>query len=258
MKRKWMPGTIVLSVLLVATLSGHSGSVVASSGTIDIPFPPLPAGIRSVVLEETANNTLMLIGNQPDVIGKREAVEKLYLWDKERASMRMQAYGRPVSALSDYYPLDIYYSAQGSHPYGNGMVWTYYDNTHVRDERPTPTEQATIDGDTITFWSGTSPSYYSDQIELSESWKFHGLSVSVSVGSAGIGGNFQAYGDTVSWSSGWVNTAGWGWRLENVYSGVQGRSWLDLTSLDDSAMGSHRFGGHYVTVWANGHVTLPE
>jgi hypothetical protein len=95
---------------------------------------------------------------------------------------------------------------------------------------------AYAEGNTYTGWWGTVPQYYCDKIELGESWKFSGLSVTVSVPAA-VG--FSASGSTARWSGGYDGNDAYD--LWHIYSGVEAQSWIWISSMRQSSSGSHFF-----------------
>ena len=203
---------------------------------------PLPPGVKVKVIEETSVNTLRAYGSDESV-------------DKERVRHAMRETERfEQSRISPtgLYDKDYYYNSIGGVRHWNGSnVRTWYNGTHVHLHMSSFYASATIDGHTKTFWFGSNP-IYSDAIQLTERWDFKGNSLSVSAGSGGVGGSWAASGKTVTFDSGWVNTAGWGYSLSNLYSGVFADSHVSLYGVDDSATGSHRFGAQFVTAACHG------
>ncbi|MEO0248233.1 MAG: hypothetical protein ABIN58_01580, partial [candidate division WOR-3 bacterium] len=145
------------------------------------------------------------------------------------------------------------YSAYGSQSWNGSYVSTYYSNRTAYNDWDHGYVSVTVNGDTVTVWHGVNP-YYSDAIDLAERWTFSGLSVTVSF-PPGI--SWSGGGSTVSFDSGWVNTAGWAYRLENIFNGVYAKSLIDIWRVDDSAIGSHRFRSTIVTAIANGGTSVP-
>jgi hypothetical protein len=122
-------------------------------------------------------------------------------------------------------------------PFGNGHVTLRQSGVHINF----PFEiihRRRVDGTTQTAWTGTQPQWNSDQIKLNESWRFHGIAVSVSV-PPGVG--FSAHADTVSWSA--HDTSGTQWRMRHDYLGVEGRSAIAVTGITKAGTASHRFQG---------------
>jgi len=136
-------------------------------------------------------------------------------------------------------------SDNNSQAYGDGYVDTYFNSTVY--EGAGWKVWAEVEGNAVTSWSGTQPQYYSSKIKLDESWTFNGISVSVSSG-GGIG--FSTSGNTVCWSG--EDDSGTSWSLNNSYSGIYGESWVALTSVRQSVMGTHYFESthHYVSTMA--------
>ncbi len=224
---------ITLFLLLSSLAAGH--------------LRDLPPGVKIKVLDRTRGNILL----------GAEVQEGL---DKEQIEQNIQTYiasnftlggePDPISIASVVYK---YYSASGTQPWNGSYVRTYYNNRAAYNDWDRGYVSVTVNGDTVTVWSGLNP-YYSDAIDLAERWSFSGLSVTVSF-PPGI--SWSGGGSTVSFDSGWVNTAGWAYRLENIFSGVYAKSLLDIWRVDDSATRSHRFGSTIVTAIANGGASVP-
>ncbi|HDQ71944.1 MAG TPA: hypothetical protein ENN19_07585 [Chloroflexi bacterium] len=207
--------------------------------------PPPP--IEAQIVEKTGMNTLFAYGNP---IGEgKEALEST-MQEIERLERARREEERTITPKG-WYNYHYYYSASAQAPWSGSAVLTKYDNTHVHLSVSPFYGTVTIDGHTKTIWPGASP-YYSDEIRLSEGWYFKGHGISVTAGSGGIGGSWSAAGQTVSFDSGWVNTAGWAFSLSNFYINVFADSHISIYAVSDSATGSHRFGNQIVTVTANG------
>ena len=222
--------------LLALLLSAGSGAVMA-----DEPPPPIEAKI----VEKTNMNTLIAYGS---AMGE----------DKEALESAMQEVDRierpkreEEQTVNGWVNAHYYYSASGQTSWNGSEVETKYDDTHVHFSGSSFYGSVTLDGHTKTIWYGHNP-FYSDRIKLSERWDFKGHGISVSAGSGGVGGSWSAAGRTVTFDSGWVDTAGWAFSLSNLYSGVFADSHISLYEVDDSATGSHRFGNQIVTATANG------
>jgi hypothetical protein len=102
--------------------------------------------------------------------------------------------------------------------YGDGDVVTSLDSI-VNEGSGWWKAWAEVEGRSETDWTGTQPQYYSTKIRLDESWRFHGVNVSVSY-PPGIG--YSSSWDTVSWSGG--DDSGTSWALSHTYSGIYGES----------------------------------
>lgn len=199
-----------------------------------------PPPIEAQIIAKTDANALIAYGGVPGA-------------DKGTLEGTMQRIAQ-VEREKESVPTDdkhYYYSASNQLAWNGSYVKTWYDNTHVYIHAAPFYVSTSIDGHTKTAWLGGNP-YYSDAIQLSERWKFKGHGISVSVGSGGLGGSWQAAGDTVTFSSGWVDTSGWAYGLSNLYNGVFADSHISLYEVDDSATGSHRFGNQIVTTTCNG------
>jgi hypothetical protein len=226
---------------------------------------PLPPGVEAIVLNDSDASLLIAYSaaQQSDKASIERSFRQIEL--QERGLSSATTLGRaPARAPSSPYPgtiirtkADLYYSASGTAPFNGLFVQTYYEKTHVfvnwADCGGWCTT-AIIDGHTHTVWVGANP-FYSDAIQLSEKWSFRGLAVSASVSLGGIGLGFSASGSEASFSSGWIDTAGWAYRLSNQYTGVRGKSYLSLWGVEDTATGSHRFGYQIVTATANGGIS---
>ena len=102
-----------------------------------------------------------------------------------------------------------------------------------------------VDGITITYWTGDVPQSLSDLIELDESWKFYGLSVSVSFSGPGVSGS----GNTIRFSGDDGGT-GTHWYLAHIYAGYYAQSYIAMTSTRQTSAGLHRFNSTWVTASA--------
>jgi len=224
--------------LLALLLSAGPGAVTAQE-------PPPP--IEAKIVEKTNMNTLIAYGN---AMGEGKEALEFTMREVERLerSKRGEEWAITSRGLWDHH---YYYSASGQTAWSDGEVRTKYNNTHVHLYAPSFYLSATINGHTKTTWTGRNP-YYSDAIKLSEQWNFKGHGISVSAGSGGVGGSWNACGHKVTFDSDWVDTAGWAFSLSNLYSGVFADSRISLYEVDDSATGSHRFGNQIVTATANG------
>lgn len=197
---------------------------------------PLPPGATEKVIHQNRYSTLTAYGS---VKGADKA---------QIAAALLQGPG--IGPLSTW---DRYYSASGKTNWNGSYVQTYYNNTHIHDNNADCGGwciSGTVNGTTTTWWAGCNPSCYSTQIDLAEGWNYNGLAVSVSIPPS-IG--FSGGGSSVRFDSGWIYTAGKYWSLHEVYSGVYGKSYIQLWDEDDSASGSHLLGNTIVTAIANGH-----
>lgn len=227
---------ITTSVLLLG------GTPASASGVA-----PPPPDVEVQVVQESGVNVLTAFGSEKDAM-KRHV---------ERALRRSEQLERLRSTETGDYVQDLYYSGEGATAWSGSRVRTWYDDTHARVDWANCGGwciTAYIDGFTKTAWFGWDP-FYSDAIQLTERWKFRGLGVSASISGGGVSAGFSSAGDEVSFNSGWVDTGGWAWRLQNKYSGVRGKTYVTMWGVDDTATGSHRFGYQIVTATANGGIT---
>jgi hypothetical protein len=129
--------------------------------------------------------------------------------------------------------------------YGNGSVRTEFISTVEWGTEWTYVWRE-VSGQSMTYWTGSTPQEFSDVIELDEYWKFGGLSVSVSYpGGVGASGS----GSTIYWSGDDGGT-GTHWYLAHIYSGYYGQSYISMTYVKQSSDGSHRFDCVWVSACA--------
>ena len=229
---------IVLTVLLM-------GSVADNVAVADEPLPP---GVQMRVIDRTENNVLVASGSA-EGMDKRQAIEAVNQVIEGQHALEDATEAVERGVAPEGLGVDYYYDGYGWTYYNGSRVYTYFPNTHLYVEYGW-TVEATIDGYTRTFWDGTDP-YYSDEIKLTEKWEFQKGSISVSVGTGGVGGTWSTSTNAVQFDSGWVDTAGWSYSLANTYSGVRAQS-ATLVRVDDTATGVHRFGNNFVTASCHG------
>jgi hypothetical protein len=143
----------------------------------------------------------------------------------------------PVHSMSDY-------DAQS---YGNGFVRTEFDTHVIYGTDYLVTVWREVDGESETFWAGTSPQYNSSKIKLAESWKFGGIAITVSL-PGGVG--FSGVGSTIKWSG--SDNSGNHWRMGHIYSGLYAQSHVCMLNVRQSSEGSHYFStvGEWVSTMA--------
>jgi hypothetical protein len=120
-------------------------------------------------------------------------------------------------------------------PYGNAFVRTEFESDVVYNGGVFKVWRE-VDGESETFWAGTSPQYNSSKIQLEESWRFSGVAVSVSV-PGGVG--FSGGGSTIRWSG--SDTSGNHWWMGHTYSGLYAESYIFMSYVTQSSFGSHYF-----------------
>jgi hypothetical protein len=246
---------VLVGIIVLAVLAA------GAPGLASMKTPP-PPGVVSEVVARSAGSTLIAYGTAED-LEKGDAERGLARLDRSDTRSRELApaagpgANRLAPAGSENYVQHLYYSGSGETAWAGSRMRTWYDFTHARVDWGDCGGwciTAYINGTTKTAWYGWNP-YFSDAIQLTERWKFRGLGVSASVSAGGIGAGFSSAGDEVTFNSGWVDTAGWAWRLQNKYSGVRGKTHVTMWGVDDTATGSHRFGYQIVTATANGGIT---
>lgn len=246
---------ILVGIIVLALLTAGAPGLASRS-------TPPPPGVTSEVVARSAPSILTAYGTAED-IEKRAAerglarVERSEIRSLELAPTAGSGPNRLSLAGSEDYVQHLYYSGSGETSWSGSWVRTWYDFTHARVDWGDCGGwciTAYINGTTKTAWYGWDP-YFSDAIQLTERWRFRGLGVSASVSASGVGAGFSSAGDEVTFNSGWVDTAGWAWRLQNKYSGVRGRTYVTMWGVDDTPTGSHRFGYQIVTATANGGIT---
>jgi hypothetical protein len=193
--RRW----VTVCVVLVIALSAVSALAVA----------------KDKVLYDRDGNALVALGGAKGTAPARSS----------SSAVSLTAVG------GDYY---FYMHAVKQIAYGDSYVRTEFW-TDIWTGLASVTEQwVDVSGDTTTSWLGTWPQYYSTKIRLDESWKFGGVSVSVTT-APGLG--FSVSSTTVTWSG---DCAGDYWALTHTYSGVSAQGFL-VSSVRQNSNGSHFF-----------------
>ncbi|OPY58267.1 MAG: hypothetical protein A4E55_01039 [Pelotomaculum sp. PtaU1.Bin035] len=202
-------------------------------------------GSEVQVLSDSLNDLLLVYGSPEGTLkSDKDAIEKVrVVKDKlaptqnlnETSNGEVSARTTSVRYLGDYEETD----------YGDGQVYSRQEGTATMTGG-TYVQDVVTDGHTRTAWSGTSPQWYSSKIKLSESWKFNGISVTVSYPPS-----FSGSGDTVTWEG--EDTSGTHYTMDHYYNGVSGRSYVSLWSLTKRSTGSHYFSstGAWVSAFCN-------
>ncbi|MBU1050374.1 hypothetical protein KKG90_10170 [Candidatus Bipolaricaulota bacterium] len=128
---------------------------------------------------------------------------------------------------------------------------TAYGNGHVRAEFRTEVEYSNLlgsifrelEGASMTYWTGTVPQTLSTEVVLSDTVKFGGPSIRVTV-PAGAGAS--ASGSTITWSGDDDDT----WYLCHIYAGWRATSILYIGGTEHSTDGEHVFGEAHTWVSA--------
>ncbi len=205
-----------LRVLCVALLAAAVAAV-----------PALGARTEKVIYDDGRGNALIAHG------GTKEGSVGLTRGPIHREPREPSPAGR-ASLTATPEEVLIRYHAWKNTPYGDaGVTAEFWTDlwTGVALE-----QWASAEGLTYTCWWGTVPQYNSDQIELGDTWRFSGCSVSVSVpGGAG----FSVSGTTAKWTGGY--SGGDAYDLWHMYAGVEAQSWFWISSMRQSCSGSHFF-----------------
>jgi len=133
-------------------------------------------------------------------------------------------------------------------PYGDGDVKTHFQASVEESYDGGAKQLEVADGYTLTRWGGSDPQLYSDEIELDESWTFHGTNIIIS-----FPPGYSGMENTVTWSG--EVTSGSHYALEHDYSGIAATADNDLNGVTQASNGSHLFQGTGYNRWvsANAH-----
>lgn len=130
---------------------------------------------------------------------------------------------------------------------GNGYLRSNFNDTYVGPCIICITQNWDVNGDSHAFWSGTSPSFNANKIQVVDSFKFNGCGVSVNISNTGGGGTISASSSTETITLDPIlNT----YYVNHYYTGVHASTKCAFTSMTHSTRSTFYFGSNVYSVTA--------
>lgn len=205
--KKVLVGIVLVAFMFVSLIGRQSVRASDNVATPTIPSKPVAKIVPNIVDYGNGFLSWSYGGNVVDKQSTKGAID-LFM-DNYLKSRSITANGYRYTLSGSYYQ-----------PYGNGSLGSWFNSNLDFDlPRGFTTRITVIQSTSYALWSGTTPQYNATTIQITDSFTFYGLGISVSVGTSGGGGSFSIVGNTVNYVGSVVSNV---WYTGQMCSNVTG------------------------------------